>query len=427
MSRTKKKEFPLEIKERGCTVKIYKTPNNGTTQYTLSYHLGAERKRQKFTNLEKAKTEASRALTKLVNGESEALRLTGMDRSIYVHAKETLDEHLPGANLLQAFEEYTAAKKLLPPDVSLKDVCHDWVKRNAFPPKTPHEVLEELIEAKRALGVSAVYLKDLGRLEKFCKAHNRPLLSITVADVEQFLDGLKAAARTRNNYRRNLTTVFQFASRRGYAPKNYDLMDGVAKARTEEAEVEIFSPVEFQEMMAAARQEMISYLAIAAFAGLRAAEIQRLDWKEVNLAERHIEIKAAKSKTASRRLVPITDNLYLWLASRREESGQVAQFENMAKQIDWLVRDINKQRVEAKKAPDFSWKHNGLRHSFISYRLATEKDTAQVALEAGNSPNMIFKHYRQLVTEAEANRWFAIKPAGEENLTPMPKEVSAAI
>jgi len=37
----------------------------------------------------------------------------------------------------------------------------------------------------------------------------------------------------------------------------------------------------------------------------------------------------------------------------------------------------------------FAWKHNALRHSFISYRLAAVQNTAQVALEAGNSPQMI--------------------------------------
>jgi hypothetical protein len=38
-----------------------------------------------------------------------------------------------------------------------------------------------------------------------------------------------------------------------------------------------------------------------------------------------------------------------------------------------------------------------LRRSFISYRLAAIQNTAQVALEAGNSPQMIFRHYRELV------------------------------
>ncbi len=60
--------------------------------------------------------------------------------------------------------------------------------------------------------------------------------------------------------------------------------------------------------------------------------------------------------------------------------------------------------------PAFAWKHNALRHSFISYRMAAIQNVAQVALEAGNSPQMIFKHYRELVRPAEAKAWFAIEP-----------------
>ena len=44
-------------------------------------------------------------------------------------------------------------------------------------------------------------------------------------------------------------------------------------------------------------------------------------------------------------------------------------------------------------------------------RMADVKSAAQVALEAGNSPQMIFEHYRELVTEKEAKAWFAITPA----------------
>ena len=35
---------------------------------------------------------------------------------------------------------------------------------------------------------------------------------------------------------------------------------------------------------------------------------------------------------------------------------------------------------------------------------------AQVALEAGNSPQIIFKNYRELVRPAEAKAWFGIEP-----------------
>src|SRR6185436_16268032 len=58
----------------------------------------------------------------------------------------------------------------------------------------------------------------------------------------------------------------------------------------------------------------------------------------------------------------------------------------------------------------FAWKHNALRHSFISYRVAQIQNVAQVALEAGNSPRMVFSNYRELVRSADAEKWFAITP-----------------
>ncbi len=41
------------------------------------------------------------------------------------------------------------------------------------------------------------------------------------------------------------------------------------------------------------------------------------------------------------------------------------------------------------------------------------QNVAQVALEAGNSPQMIFRHYRELVRPADAVKWFSIGPLGE--------------
>jgi hypothetical protein len=42
-----------------------------------------------------------------------------------------------------------------------------------------------------------------------------------------------------------------------------------------------------------------------------------------------------------------------------------------------------------------------------------------VALEAGNSPQLIFSNYRQLVTEAETAKWFSILPEAEPNIIPL--------
>jgi hypothetical protein len=41
-------------------------------------------------------------------------------------------------------------------------------------------------------------------------------------------------------------------------------------------------------------------------------------------------------------------------------------------------------------------------------------NVAQVALEAGNTPQMIFKHFRELVRPADAEKWFAVTPTAVE-------------
>jgi hypothetical protein len=84
-------------------------------------------------------------------------------------------------------------------------------------------------------------------------------------------------------------------------------------------------------------------------------------------------------------------------------------------------RYFEAQKLAAMKA-GFAWKANALRHSFISYRVAQTRDIAAVALEAGNSPRMVFAHYRELCTEAEALEWFSILPAegAAKNIVQLP-------
>ena len=202
-----------------------------------------------------------------------------------------------------------------------------------------------------------------------------------------------------------------YAKRRGYLPKDWDELDRLEKVKVKNGgNVAIFTPDEMAKLLSAATPEFLPALAIGAYAGLRTAEVERLDWREVHFAERFIEVTAGKAKTASRRIVPISDNLAAWLAPHVKPTGNV-----------WGGGKITICNVQGdtSKAAGVPWKKNALRHSFCSYRLAENKNAAQVALEAGNSPQMIFQHYRQLVTEAEATRWFAIRPKAPANVVPL--------
>jgi integrase len=137
-------------------------------------------------------------------------------------------------------------------------------------------------------------------------------------------------------------------------------------------------------------------LAIGAFAGVRDAELKRLDWHEIDLARGHIEIKGAKAKSARRRIIPIQPNLSAWLRPYAAMKGSVAP-EGSREKID--------RACEAAKL--VHWPVNGLRHSYASYRLAAIHDAPRVAAELGHtSPQMLYSTYRELVLPEEAERYW---------------------
>ena len=55
-----------------------------------------------------------------------------------------------------------------------------------------------------------------------------------------------------------------------------------------------------------------------------------------------------------------------------------------------------------------------------SIRVAQIQNVAQDALEAGNSPRMVFSNYRELVRPAEAVQWFSIEPQTPANVIAAP-------
>ena len=146
---------------------------------------------------------------------------------------------------------------------------------------------------------------------------------------------------------------------------------------------EIFTPEEMSKLLKSADHATQPMLAIGGFSGIRSAEIVQLHWEDVLWDQGYIEIKARKAKTKARRLVPIQPNLRAWLEPYRESSGAICNFHSLSERYEKLS-------IKA----GIGWRQNALRHSYGSYRLAQIQDAAKVALEMGNSPQMLFKHYR---------------------------------
>ncbi len=282
-------------------------------------------------------------------------------------------------------------------------------------PKPVADVVAELLTIKESRGASPRYLQDLRyRLGVFADAFQKDTCNVTTAEVQAWLDSLKLASQSYANHRRVVSLLFGFAVARGYAADNP--VEGVERVKVRNGDIAIFSPAEIAKLLAAASPDYLPSLALGAFAGLRSAEIERLEWSEIHLAEKFIVVGASKAKTAGRRIVPVADNLLQWLAPFAGRKGNV-----------WpgTHEDFYAAQQDAAKAAGVPWKTNALRHSYASYRFALTNDAGRVAGECGNSAAVIHRHYRELVRPEDAHRWFAVKPEAPANVVTLATAANA--
>ena len=397
---TRKPKWPKRIALGNVTIVIYKrTTPNGKTGFMLAYKQDGKRKFDSYGDEATAIQEANTKARQLSTLGVKAAQLTDDDLRACVTAMDAVKPL--GISLTDAVSRFVEAFNIAGDVVAAAKFYK--ARKKPVTPKLVADVVAEMISVKELHGASKRYLQDLGnRLKRFAADFTKNAFSVTTADIQAWLDNQHFAAENYMSFRRVINVLFVFAVRRGYAHDN-PVLD-VENVKVKHGETQIFTPQEIAKLLAAAPPEFLPVLAIGAFAGLRSAELERLEWSDVDLEGGHITIGADKAKTASRRVVPISDNLAAWLAKCDGQQGNV-----------WKGRhhEFYVAQEDTAKAADLKWKQNALRHSFCSYRLAKTQNAAQVALEAGNSPQMIFAHYHALVKPADALQWFSVLPEGE--------------
>jgi len=395
--RTKRPAF--EVKHGSVSVPIYRTTVSGTERFLVTCHRDGRRVRRSFSDYKTAKAEARLMAEQISAGRPEMVDLSVHDREAYLVAKDILRSL--GVPFIAAVEEYAHCKRLLSGGSLLASVSEHLERTKGVQTEVcVADAAHEFLEAKKQDGVSSRYHAQLrSDINRFKECFPGPIQQIKSSHIDQWLRKIGAAPRTRNSSLTSIRTFFSWAKSRCYLPKNEQTSaEAVPKVRVGDTETEIFTPEQMSRILEAAPAELVPFIVLGAFAGLRAAEITRIDWSAVDLQRRLITIRAGQAKTASRRIVPISENLRAWSLPHVGDGLVVPSAETYRKVTD-LSRRLG-----------IAWPHNVLRHSFISYRIAKIKNANEVSLEAGNSPGIIFRHYRELATEEQADAWFAILP-----------------
>ena len=396
----RKKQGPVAVVKFGsATVPVYRMESGGRVRFVIAYYRDGKRLRQVFQTLDAAKKEAQLVAQRIQSGMQQMTDMKPHDRETYLAVRKMADE--AGLPLVSAMEDYLRARKMAGTE-SLAAMAAEYSKHfgNVTRRATVPEVVAQLLQSRKQDGSGKRHLAQLRSvLNRFATAHPGQILDITSSDIDAWLRGLNVSPSSRNSMLLYVNILFSFALEQNYLPEGKPIASSqLRKVKVKSGDIEIFTAAEFRKVIHAAPVHLIPLLSISAFAGIRSAELARLNWSAVDLDRRLIEIRADQAKTASRRLVPISDNLAAWL-QLLPRKGRVIASSEFIKEATALARALG-----------IEWPRNVLRHSFISYRISKVKSADQVALEAGNSPSIIFKHYRELVTEEQADEWFGIMP-----------------
>jgi integrase len=380
------------------TVKLYHSVNRGKPLFQLAYYAGGRRVLKNFSDKGHAKRIANEILRGTIIDAKAVDALATPELESLVAAQKVL---APSYALHLAVQEHAQTVARLG-SVSLREAADFFLKHNRtdLPRLTLTEIAEQFAASRLQSGLTEHYVsqcrKTLLELAKAFPTNSLP--DLTTTELDAWMGGLVLGPKTKNGMRTMLVACGNWAEGRGFLVKGNSPFPAMVRYKENKAPVSIFAPENLANLLNKVDSTLKPFLALGAFAGLRMAELQRLDWSEIDLDRNFITVAAHKAKTRQRRLVPISANLKLWLKPHQQASGAVCLHKRP-------------QMALARLCKDFTWEKNGLRHSYISYRLAILHDTARMALEAGNSPEVIFAHYRELVTPGSAQKWFEVDPS----------------
>ncbi len=316
-------------------------------------------------------------------------------------------------------QDTKAALALLSPhNVTLKAAAEFYlanldVIRSAKP---VNKVVEELLEIKEQDRKSDRYLRDLKfRLNTFAADFpSRSIHEIHADEIDTWLRSLSTGPVDRNNYRRLVSVLFGFATKRRYVLKNP--ISDVEIANTEVSKPGILDLNEASALLEVATPDFVPVIALGLFAGLRPeAEIWRLDWSHIDLDAREIDVQKSKN-LASYRFVKISDNLAAWLKPYAKKKGPLWPLQDEAffrRMREIRERAAAKLEADGKDADNLrDWPSDCLRHSFASYLYAL-KGAEYTAKELGHGGklDLLHRRYRNRVRETEALAFWQILPA----------------
>lgn len=317
-----------------------------------------------------------------------------------------------GIGLDQAVREYIAAKERASagPLAGLvtEYLALPWVRKSRVPFDT---AVDLFLAEKKSQGCRPQTLLTLRHTLKplVSLVANAPVGDITTAQLTDCIyqpprpNRKQRTARSNKTVYCSLNNFYTWLGRNGYLRSDRpSAMDAIEAPIVPKTPPEIITvPDAKKALQVAVRDtdpEYVLLLAIAMFSGIRTDESQQLHRRHVAPGE-CIRVTAKIAKTRKPRSVPIQPVLDAWMRPFYGRNGLVNSRKDPLLKVALVL-----------KAEGILWKHDWLRHSYCSYRLAQTGDLRGTAQEDGHSIEVLVDKYLKMVSPSEAEAYFALTP-----------------
>ncbi len=436
---------PIVLRRGTATVTIrYEKPRDNRKPWRLEWVENGQDCSEMHDTMEDATTYGETKLATLSSG-SQTLTREEIDNLFGFKTKvEEFEKRIAhtGRTLEQVLSDVIAAQELLPGWMAAAMAQFIRTHHGVANPMTVNQVKTKFIAFmrsgyKRNYVLSYIVAVETG-LGEFAKAFGDRLINqIQEEEILGFINSLRvkpdpkgdsrkvdsdglvpAKQKSKSNLFSILKQMFLHAKKvlKALPARLETAVEMLDSPQYTTPEPQVYTPAELRLLFGLLPdQEGILWVGLQAFAGLRPGEAAELPVKDIRkdasgnysfvLVRQEIGKKDSTGSTKVRtRKAPITAPLAAILNSTAlPNAGRV-----------FPSKAIEQRVAELASAGNFVWKHDALRHSFISYRLPVVKSRPQVAYESGHEIPSQIEHYEGLVEECDVPKWwnFTVEIAG---------------
>ena len=292
------------------------------------------------------------------------------------------------------------------PEDAVKVACDFWFKEKAIKISPMMAELLDKWVIDRQTGIKKIREQSQNAIKNYANLFKQyfgklRIKEVTHETVEDYLKSREMSQQTKKNNLRYLQNFFNWANHRnfyqGINPAKYWIKEIQIERKTAKYYTVTECEYILRETMKPENQRIIAYFALGLFAGIRPDETEKLTWENIKMDTKEIFIPASISKTKADRQFVMSDTLYAWLSS--------------VKNVQPLIPKKNLRRIKdaVTKKLNFIFT-DGLRHTMATFHYAKYKNYETLKSIMGNSPNIIQKHYKGVVSETEIEKFFALTP-----------------